>query len=455
MREEKAQGKFHFIPYYLSISSLAAVFNETEKLDSAKKYFEFAIQLAIENKDTLYTAGALNNMGMFLVNYRSWDESKKYFDRALETIQINTDGDSILYCSIRDNIADYYFFKGDTSRGIEIVEENMRFLRPSMHSYEKLIRWGQKLLNHYLTNHQPDPADSLISRLKVVLGFIEGEWKYKNTSKLLEYELDVAKMRKDKHSIQQLTEKQADFFQDYLAFLSERNTTVNQLVSEYKAYSINQELKASENAINEAKRKGRFNIMLFFASLIVSSLIISLIVTNYRRRIKIEHRDIELKAKELEIARLEKDKFQFELENKSKDFSNLLMQSTLREDWSKYLVERLQGIRKQNEEESKKELKDLVIELRQKAGMYEKIHELQKGMEEANTNFFKSIETKFPALTRAEKETCGLIRMNMQAKEIALIRNISPSSVRKLRQRIRSKIGLDPKDDLYAFIKNI
>ena len=204
-----------------------------------------------------------------------------------------------------------------------------------------------------------------------------------------------------------------------------------------------------------AEKKVSRNRFFFLVTVLISIVIISLLVSNYRRRIRIKSRDNLLKVQELEIDELEKEKIRFELDHKSKDFSNLLMQNSLQGDWSKYLVERLQSIRKMKEAEGEEDLKALIMELRQKSGMYSKIYEVQQGMEEANSQFFSNLEKLYPNLTKAERETCGLIRMNMQAKEIALLRNISPASVRKLRQRIRQKMGLDATVDLYETIKSL
>ncbi|MBT8244905.1 hypothetical protein [Winogradskyella sp.] len=58
-------------------------------------------------------------------------------------------------------------------------------------------------------------------------------------------------------------------------------------------------------------------------------------------------------------------------------------------------------------------------------------------------------------LSSNDLKLAALIRLNLCAKEIASILNISPDSVHKARYRLRKKLGLKPKENLSAFILNI
>jgi len=453
--QHKEDTPSHFHRYQNALGDLAASFHITADLDSAIKYYEYAILLALEFKDTIYIASTLNNMGYYTANNDNWTLAKSYFDKAIQTLNQSSKHDSILYCSIRDNIADYFFNKGDSAQAIRIVEENMQYLLPKKESKEKLIRWGNKLLDCYINNHEYQKADSLISIIQNIISKEESSVSYGQNKQLIGKKMIVLQQLNELEEIKRIQEKYTLFLENYSAFLDQQNKTLSDLLLDYKTSITKEEMALAKQEAEYAKKNALRNRAFLIVIAVISILIIVLLVLNYKRKIALEHRDNELNIKQLEIERLEKNKIRFELNHKTKDFSKLLMQSTLQEDWSKYLIDKLQSIKRLKEENAKIELRDLILELKQKAGMYEKIHEMQKGMEKSNTRFFFALDSRYPSLTKAEKETCGLIRMNMQSKEIALIRNIDPSSVRKLRQRIRTKVSLDPNEDLYQFIQSI
>jgi len=69
--------------------------------------------------------------------------------------------------------------------------------------------------------------------------------------------------------------------------------------------------------------------------------------------------------------------------------------------------------------------------------------------------FFKSLEEKFPKLTRNEKIVCAYIKMNLSSKEIAALQNISPRAVEINRYRLRKKLNLTREKNLTEFIHSI
>lgn len=70
-------------------------------------------------------------------------------------------------------------------------------------------------------------------------------------------------------------------------------------------------------------------------------------------------------------------------------------------------------------------------------------------------NFNDSLYKIIPKITVHELKLCSLIRMNLTAKEVSRIMNITPASVNKARYRLRKKIGFESKEDLDLFLLNI
>ncbi|WP_372916823.1 helix-turn-helix transcriptional regulator [Salegentibacter sp.] len=70
-------------------------------------------------------------------------------------------------------------------------------------------------------------------------------------------------------------------------------------------------------------------------------------------------------------------------------------------------------------------------------------------------DFTSSLQKIIPNITSNEIKLCALLRLNLSAKEVSELLNITPESVNKARYRLRKKIGLQAKDDLDIYLLNI
>lgn len=74
-------------------------------------------------------------------------------------------------------------------------------------------------------------------------------------------------------------------------------------------------------------------------------------------------------------------------------------------------------------------------------GLFEKVY----------PGFFINLKDKALDITVAEQRIAALSKLRMPAKEAASLLGISPNSVNKTRQRLRSRLGLDPDADLEIY----
>ena len=70
-------------------------------------------------------------------------------------------------------------------------------------------------------------------------------------------------------------------------------------------------------------------------------------------------------------------------------------------------------------------------------------------------DFRQSLQKIIPDISANELKLCSLLRLNLSSKEVSQLLNITPASVNKARYRIRKKIGLDSKEDLFVYLSNI
>jgi DNA-binding CsgD family transcriptional regulator len=114
------------------------------------------------------------------------------------------------------------------------------------------------------------------------------------------------------------------------------------------------------------------------------------------------------------------------------------------------LVETLQ------EQLSKREMSadqmERISELSQHTILTEEDWEKFKNMfEKVYPGFFHGLKQKSIDITIAELRMAALCKLKIPAKEAANLLGISPNSVNKTRQRLRSRLGLDPEANLEAY----
>lgn len=71
---------------------------------------------------------------------------------------------------------------------------------------------------------------------------------------------------------------------------------------------------------------------------------------------------------------------------------------------------------------------------------------LRKNLEEITSPFTGKLSRAFMSLTPVEIQTCNMIKNGLSTKEIAQLRNISPSTVNRHREHIRRKLDITNKD---------
>jgi DNA-binding CsgD family transcriptional regulator len=71
---------------------------------------------------------------------------------------------------------------------------------------------------------------------------------------------------------------------------------------------------------------------------------------------------------------------------------------------------------------------------------------LRANLEDITAPFISRISQKYRSLTPTEIQICNLIKSGLKTKEIAEMRNISPATISRHRERIRRKLGIAGKD---------
>lgn len=162
--------------------------------------------------------------------------------------------------------------------------------------------------------------------------------------------------------------------------------------------------------------------------------------------------------KDRQIMELEKEKLEYDLQHKSQEMANLMINfvrkneilTEIRSDLFKVLGS-LRG-------ESNKESKQMLILVRNKIESNIQGDEVLKKIEDqfdvVHNNFMKRLREKHPDLSNNERMMCAYLKMNLSTKEIAPLLNISIRGVETIRYRLRKKFELEREDSLLEYLNS-
>lgn len=470
------------------------------------------LQLLLNNRDSCYfyyrkaistgkrlglqpEASAINNFGIVLLTSGKADTAMKLFLQAKEMISRVSQPDSAFIFAINDNIGDVYFFKRQYPQAIASYESKFRF-QIRNRKWKQVFNAGVKGANAMLKDGRMNDAVRRMNFLDSLLEKHPESIAYKKREELLNLQLQYAQLQHNQDQVIKVVNKLIALQREINADLSrERLSQLEDMLVE-TSDRLSKEIEIEKLKYQESISRTRFNRILASASVFTALLIILIGIILYRRRgilnkLEIERQITKTKlaetslqneqlekirlAQQLELNKaaieqesykreiaeinlkneqLEKIRINQQLALKQRDVTDYALAYVQRKKIFEELIAKIKRIKRSGN--SAEELESLVKSLTQQIQGSLPIEKIDsKEIEKINHEFFEKLSNLCPNLTTGEKDLTGLIRINFSAKEISVLRNISPASVRMSKFRLKKKLKLDSDQDLVEFIKKI
>lgn len=159
----------------------------------------------------------------------------------------------------------------------------------------------------------------------------------------------------------------------------------------------------------------------------------------------------ELKHSELKRQYLD-DELRFTTKELTSFATNIVQSQSLWED----LQKRVSDIsREKDPKRAQEQLKELSITLRQFSNNNEQRNEFLKRSTELNHSLVFYLKTHYPQLSETDTNLLVLILLKFTSKEISVLYNIEPASVKKKRNRLRKKMELPVEESFEDFFDRI
>lgn len=413
--------------------------------DSAISYFRKSVPWAIQEKQPIFIASSYNNIGIAYSKQNNLDSAYFYFDLAKKTMLFKSHNDSSFATSVNDNIAELLDKEGKYIEAERYYLWNFKLWSKRKDKYSKQIYSGLKWAGALLKIRDLNTA-------LATLPILESLCKKNDDRESL---LIVHRLYKEYYSIINqpkeilyYTSKELELITQLKEESEETARLTASQLSEYSIIKIRQNLKlerlerqSQENLLKLSEQKAINTLLWIWTFVIASAMAFILLYFNYRKKINQK--------------KLEQEKLDTELALKKKDLEDFALNLTRKQEWTKEISESLEKIRDLDHENYARGVQSLLNEIKNEQLMEKRKKVFQNNVQEINHQFYERLNVSYPNLTKTERELAGLLRIGLSNKEIADLRSTEVASVKKGRNRLRKKLDLDPKTDIYVFVSSI
>ena len=170
---------------------------------------------------------------------------------------------------------------------------------------------------------------------------------------------------------------------------------------------------------------------------------------------------IRLRLEQQKIVRLEKEIIQHKLEEVTHEMEidhRALTASKIRLIYNnkniELLIKELQNLGELVDTADEKKLTNIISSLKVNTATLN-WKEFENHFEKVHPSFFTNLHKRFPDLSNNDTELCAFLKLDMTTNEMIAITKKNDNTLKKARQRLKKKFGLNPEDSLTSFIKEI
>ena len=422
----------------------------------AVKYFKHSLEIRKQINDSIGIADCWNNLGMVYDDMNKQDSALIFYQKSLDIYKSQNEYDGI--AAANNNMAGIYYHRNDLQQVMKLMNKSLEIRRKG----KDKRKLSFTLLNTAsLYYSQGDMEKSLQLNLE---GLQLAEQIGAKSQKKIAYEglSDVYYALgnyKKAHEYQVLYNQVKDSI-----FEENKSRAIAEMNIRFET-----EKKEIENQFlrNENKAKTRNIILLLFLAMVLIALVFLLIYYLRLRNLNLKQQK-ELTANEIskkeqekkhledkvfaekQINKLQKDKYESELELKNKQ----LMSSTLN------LVNKNEVLGSIKNRISSLDLaytdkREVISMINQNLDVDANWKSFRLDFEEVHPGFFNRLNDSYPGLSETYQKICAYLRIDLTSKEIADLMNVSIAAVNKNRQRLRKKLNLPAEANLKEFLSKM
>jgi tetratricopeptide (TPR) repeat protein len=438
----EAIGSDEYVAY--NYGSIGIVHDKQGNYSKAEQYFMLGLEKFRELKDVYGQMGACNNLGILYKNMRSYERSLEAYTQCL---------------MLADSI--------DFDRGRLSAHTNLGILNILTGHFENAMNHssiGLALSRQFQARESI--ADNLNSIARAQNGLGDHDNALRNASEALQLGIEVQSLEKQRDANLTLAEISQDmgayargleYYKAYSIikdslFNTERTARIAELQTIYETEKKDKEIRLLEKSAEiDQIRKTRLWVGLGL-TLVAGGL---LVYGQWVRRTR--DKKILAKEKDLEVQRrktteLEIEKVSRELDFKKQELVAKALQLARKNEFLQSLNTEVNKMREDIDGPAADSARRIARQIRTDIESEEDWELFLSSFREVHRDFLIQLQQTYPDITKGEIRLACLMKMNLSAKEMAALLNVTPDGIKKARYRLRKKMNLDSDVDIQQYL---
>lgn len=439
--------------YNNSLQQKGIIYTALEQYEKAKQSYQEALNLPYVQNKPQQVAEIYNNLGTVAAISRDNVAALSYFEQA--KVIFETQGLEEELGRILNNMAVLYMQENRVPEGLKIFQEQLATSQKQQDKRLEAQTYGNIAYAHYLLEEYTPSFKAYEKSIAIAKkqGF--------DDVLAISYK-DLAETYQTKGDFQKSLETFQKYHDLHIKNVGEKTQKeVSALQIQYDTAIKNRQLAEQAEQIELLKQKRIIRQQRFMViSILLGSLALAAMFLYWRKKTKLEQIQTtkslkeQILQKELVLKEQQEKLLKTELASKNKDITTLALDISRKNDFSRLMQRELEQLEKGLPKGYQSKIKHLKMNTLIHLEINEDVANLQNNIEQINHQFYENLDN-IAKLSQSEKQICGLIRMNLSNKQIALIRNTTTDSAKVFRYRIRKKIGLQPEEDIVSFLQGI
>ena len=185
--------------------------------------------------------------------------------------------------------------------------------------------------------------------------------------------------------------------------------------------------------------------------LALAMVLISLAAIGYAM---IERKNNKLARKQQDLLSAQRvtSELQYSLKAKDQELTSYTLNFVQKNELIAELKIRLKNLKPHLKQSHQKDIEAISRQVDTALRVDEDWSDFRRHFESVHPDLIKRLTKDYPKLTKNEFKLIALLRLKLSSKEISTVLGISPDSVKTARYRLRKKLDIDPKQELFDFL---
>lgn len=421
---------------------MAVIYDRTGYYRKGLVYFQKALALFTQLKDSANLANALNNIGLVYKELKLDDSARYFFYKSLPMQLRLKNYYGII--NLNNNL-------GELMLEAKKYHEALRYFQISQETIrnDDSLFWGSKLYLIVATDFEMAKTFQQMKENTRALGYYRKVDSSAGTAGFLAFKTGALKglsevfdQTGDADSALKYARLHLVYYDSLRKIEDNQRMAVIEYEFNYKMEKEKEQLEKERQEALENRKELKFMLIIFtIVALSVLLFLLYLLQRNKLNRINLVKMNLQL----------EKSNLQKDLDLKNRELTTKVMSLIEQNELLAYLSQRLTKIIQTSDTKDSGLLHDVVhdIQYQHSEGFWE---EFNLHFKEVHGDFYNRLSKAYPQLTLNEIKLCAFLKLNLSTKEISKVTRKSEQSLKIARYRLRQKLDLNREDNLTIFL---